>query len=177
MTTCPRNASGTEMETVKPPKRHFHRQTLYIFWHLKRNPLHLGYTQMLVHFLSLCWRGVWLVPYLAMLTFSVLIVDLLLFLSCLQSEGPYDVILPRATANSQVMSSANSTLRAEDAYMSQNKQTAVPKDGKSGQVCIVLGIGQFSCSQRRRDWGAAGFCFSPFLPPNTLTVLLPVFLQ
>lgn len=50
------------------------------------------------------------------------------------SEGPYDVILPRATANSQVMSSANSTLRAEDAYISQNKQTAAQKDGKSGQA-------------------------------------------
>ncbi|XP_062976147.1 G-protein coupled receptor family C group 5 member C [Elgaria multicarinata webbii] len=50
------------------------------------------------------------------------------------SDGPYDVILPRATANSQVMSSANSTLRAEDAYMSQNKQSVAQKDGKSGQA-------------------------------------------
>ncbi|XP_028569990.2 G-protein coupled receptor family C group 5 member C isoform X1 [Podarcis muralis] len=50
------------------------------------------------------------------------------------SEGPYDVILPRATANSQVMGSANSTLRAEDAYISQNKQPVAQKDGKSGQA-------------------------------------------
>ncbi|XP_015264346.1 PREDICTED: G-protein coupled receptor family C group 5 member C isoform X1 [Gekko japonicus] len=50
------------------------------------------------------------------------------------TEGTYDVILPRATANSQVMSSANSTLRAEDAYLSQNKQPVSQKDGKSGQA-------------------------------------------
>ncbi|XP_053158844.1 G-protein coupled receptor family C group 5 member C isoform X2 [Hemicordylus capensis] len=50
------------------------------------------------------------------------------------SEGPYDVILPRATANSQVMGSANSTLRAEDAYISQNKQAVAQKDGKSEQA-------------------------------------------
>uniref|UniRef100_A0ABM5FN66 G-protein coupled receptor family C group 5 member C isoform X1 n=2 Tax=Pogona vitticeps TaxID=103695 RepID=A0ABM5FN66_9SAUR len=50
------------------------------------------------------------------------------------SEGPYDVILPRATANSQVMGSANSTLRAEDAYISQNKPAVAQKDGKSGQT-------------------------------------------
>uniref|UniRef100_A0A8D0DI59 G protein-coupled receptor class C group 5 member C n=1 Tax=Salvator merianae TaxID=96440 RepID=A0A8D0DI59_SALMN len=50
------------------------------------------------------------------------------------SDGPYDVILPRATANSQVMGSANSTLRAEEAYISQNKQTTTQKDGKSGQA-------------------------------------------
>ncbi|XP_077184387.1 G-protein coupled receptor family C group 5 member C isoform X2 [Paroedura picta] len=49
-------------------------------------------------------------------------------------EGTYDVILPRATTSSQVMGSANSTLRAEDAYLSQNKQPVTPKDGKSGQA-------------------------------------------
>lgn len=49
-------------------------------------------------------------------------------------EGTYDVILPRATASSQVMGSANSTLRAEDAYLSQNMQPVTQKDGKSGQV-------------------------------------------
>ena len=52
-----------------------------------------------------------------------------------QSEGAYDVILPRATANSQVMGSANSTLRAEDMYAAQSHQAATsPKDGKSSQV-------------------------------------------
>ncbi|XP_006247743.2 G-protein coupled receptor family C group 5 member C isoform X3 [Rattus norvegicus] len=50
------------------------------------------------------------------------------------SEGAYDVILPRATANSQVMGSANSTLRAEDMYMVQSHQVATPtKDGKISQ--------------------------------------------
>ncbi|XP_060058676.1 G-protein coupled receptor family C group 5 member C isoform X2 [Erinaceus europaeus] len=51
------------------------------------------------------------------------------------SEGAYDVILPRATANSQVMGSANSTLRAEEAYSAQNHQaTTPPKDGKNSQA-------------------------------------------
>lgn len=52
-----------------------------------------------------------------------------------QSEGAYDVILPRATANSQVMGSANSTLRAEDMYAAQSHQAATPpRDGKNSQV-------------------------------------------
>ncbi|XP_012309206.2 G-protein coupled receptor family C group 5 member C isoform X1 [Aotus nancymaae] len=51
------------------------------------------------------------------------------------SEGAYDVILPRATANSQVMGSANSTLRAEDMYSAQSHQAATPlKDGKNSQA-------------------------------------------
>ncbi|XP_006886451.1 PREDICTED: G-protein coupled receptor family C group 5 member C [Elephantulus edwardii] len=51
------------------------------------------------------------------------------------AEGAYDVILPRATANSQVMGSANSTLRAEDMYAAQSQQAAAPaKDGRSSQV-------------------------------------------
>ncbi|ELW68350.1 G-protein coupled receptor family C group 5 member C [Tupaia chinensis] len=51
------------------------------------------------------------------------------------AEGAYDVILPRATANSQVMGSANSTLRAEDMYAAQSHQAATPpKDGKNSQV-------------------------------------------
>lgn len=52
------------------------------------------------------------------------------------AEGPYDVILPRATANSQVMGSANSTLRAEDMYAAaQSHQAATaPKDDKNSQV-------------------------------------------
>nr|XP_026238316.1 G-protein coupled receptor family C group 5 member C isoform X1 [Urocitellus parryii] len=52
------------------------------------------------------------------------------------SEGAYDVILPRATANSQVMGSANSTLRAEDLYAAaQSHQAATPpKDGKNSQA-------------------------------------------
>lgn len=52
-----------------------------------------------------------------------------------QSEGAYDVILPRATANSQVTGSANSTLRAEDMYAAQSHQAASPlRDGKNSQV-------------------------------------------
>lgn len=55
--------------------------------------------------------------------------------SSFQSEGAYDVILPRATANSQVMGSANSTLRAEDIYAAQSLQEAtLPKEGKNSQV-------------------------------------------
>ncbi|XP_075415552.1 G-protein coupled receptor family C group 5 member C [Tenrec ecaudatus] len=51
------------------------------------------------------------------------------------SEGTYDVILPRATANSQVVGSANSTLRAEDVYAAQSHQAAPPpKDSKTSQV-------------------------------------------
>ncbi|XP_048221569.1 G-protein coupled receptor family C group 5 member C isoform X2 [Perognathus longimembris pacificus] len=51
------------------------------------------------------------------------------------AEGSYDVILPRATANSQVMGSASSTLRAEDMYVAQSHQAALPsKDGKNSQV-------------------------------------------
>ncbi|XP_012517851.1 PREDICTED: G-protein coupled receptor family C group 5 member C isoform X2 [Propithecus coquereli] len=51
------------------------------------------------------------------------------------SEGAYDIILPRATANSQVMGSANSTLRAEDMYSAQSHQAATPsKDSKNSQV-------------------------------------------
>lgn len=55
--------------------------------------------------------------------------------SFFQSEGAYDIILPRATANSQVMGSANSTLRAEDMYAAQSHQAATaPKDDKNSQV-------------------------------------------
>ncbi|KAM5273205.1 G-protein coupled receptor family C group 5 member C [Ctenodactylus gundi] len=51
------------------------------------------------------------------------------------AEGAYDVILPRATANSQVMGSANSTLRAEDMYALQSHSAGTPpKDGKSSQA-------------------------------------------
>uniref|UniRef100_A0A8B9XC73 G protein-coupled receptor class C group 5 member C n=3 Tax=Bos TaxID=9903 RepID=A0A8B9XC73_BOSMU len=51
------------------------------------------------------------------------------------SDGAYDVILPRATANSQVAGSANSTLRAEDIYAAQGRQEAtLPKEGKNSQV-------------------------------------------
>ena len=55
--------------------------------------------------------------------------------SSFQSDGAYDVILPRATANSQVTGSANSTLRAEDIYAAQGRQEAtLPKEGKNSQV-------------------------------------------
>lgn len=55
-------------------------------------------------------------------------------LSRWQPESPYDVILPRATANSLAMGSANSTLRAEDVYAAQARQAAGPKDGRGQQV-------------------------------------------
>ena len=55
--------------------------------------------------------------------------------SSLQSDGAYDVILPRATANSQVTGSANSTLRAEDIYAAQSRQEAtLPKEGRNSQA-------------------------------------------
>ncbi|XP_065272138.1 G-protein coupled receptor family C group 5 member C [Emys orbicularis] len=50
------------------------------------------------------------------------------------SEGNYNVILPRASANSQMTSSANSTLRAEDAYAAQSWHAAAQKDGKGVQA-------------------------------------------
>ncbi|XP_055994044.1 G-protein coupled receptor family C group 5 member C isoform X1 [Sorex fumeus] len=46
------------------------------------------------------------------------------------SEGAYDVILPRASANTQVLGSASSTLRAEDVY---EVQPPAPPDGSSSQ--------------------------------------------
>lgn len=52
------------------------------------------------------------------------------------SEGAYDVILPRATANSQALGSASSTLRAEDMYAVQGQQagpTAPDSSSSQGQ--------------------------------------------
>ncbi|XP_063296808.1 G-protein coupled receptor family C group 5 member C-like isoform X1 [Pelobates fuscus] len=40
------------------------------------------------------------------------------------SEGPYDVIIPRATANTHPASSANATIRADDAYVPHNRNNA-----------------------------------------------------
>lgn len=51
-----------------------------------------------------------------------------------QSEGPYDMILPRATAASPAAGSASSTLRAEDAFAVQARHAAAQRDGRSGQV-------------------------------------------
>ncbi|XP_029455098.1 G-protein coupled receptor family C group 5 member C [Rhinatrema bivittatum] len=39
-------------------------------------------------------------------------------------ETPYDVIIPRATANSHAVGSTSSTLRAEDAFAAQSRQEA-----------------------------------------------------
>lgn len=39
------------------------------------------------------------------------------------TELPYDVIIPRATANTHPAASGNSTLRAEDAYAAQNRHS------------------------------------------------------
>lgn len=50
------------------------------------------------------------------------------------SEGPYDMILPRATAASPAAGSASSTLRAEDAFAVQARHAAAQRDGRSGQV-------------------------------------------
>ncbi|XP_039356718.1 G-protein coupled receptor family C group 5 member C [Mauremys reevesii] len=50
------------------------------------------------------------------------------------SEDNYSIVLPRATANSQMISSASSTLRAEDAYAAQSWHAAAQKDGKGVQA-------------------------------------------
>ncbi|CAI9560856.1 unnamed protein product [Staurois parvus] len=40
------------------------------------------------------------------------------------AEVPYDIIIPRATANTHPAVSGNSTLRAEDAFSNQNRHAA-----------------------------------------------------
>ncbi|XP_068770216.1 G-protein coupled receptor family C group 5 member C [Struthio camelus] len=50
------------------------------------------------------------------------------------AEGPYDVILPRASTASPAMGSASSTLRAEDAFAVQARHAAASRDGRSSQV-------------------------------------------
>lgn len=54
-------------------------------------------------------------------------------LSVPQSEGPYDVILPRAST-SPMPGSASSTLRAEDAFAAQARHSSIPRDTRSCQV-------------------------------------------
>uniref|UniRef100_A0A8C3V5H4 G protein-coupled receptor class C group 5 member C n=1 Tax=Catharus ustulatus TaxID=91951 RepID=A0A8C3V5H4_CATUS len=49
------------------------------------------------------------------------------------SEGPYDVILPRAST-SPMPGSASSTLRAEDAFAAQSRHSSIPRDTRSCQV-------------------------------------------
>ncbi|XP_054702463.1 G-protein coupled receptor family C group 5 member C isoform X1 [Grus americana] len=51
-----------------------------------------------------------------------------------QSDGPYDVILPRASTASPVAGSASSTLRAEDAFAVQARHAGAQRDGRSCQV-------------------------------------------
>ncbi|OXB75603.1 UNVERIFIED_CONTAM: hypothetical protein H355_015719, partial [Colinus virginianus] len=53
------------------------------------------------------------------------------------SEGPYDVILPRATA----ASSASSTLRAEDAFAVQARHAAAQRDARGSQVKFLMQAG------------------------------------
>lgn len=47
-----------------------------------------------------------------------------------KSEGPYDMILPRATAASPATGSASSTLRAEDAFAVQARHAAAQRSGQ-----------------------------------------------
>ncbi|XP_064532240.1 G-protein coupled receptor family C group 5 member C [Pseudopipra pipra] len=49
------------------------------------------------------------------------------------SEGPYDVILPRAST-SPAPGSASSTLRAEDAFVAQARHIGTPRDTRNFQV-------------------------------------------
>ncbi|NXF76597.1 GPC5C protein, partial [Sclerurus mexicanus] len=49
------------------------------------------------------------------------------------SEGPYDVILPRAST-SPAPGSASSTLRAEDAFAAQARHAGIPRDTRSCQM-------------------------------------------
>ena len=51
-----------------------------------------------------------------------------------QTEGPYDMILPRASTASPAAGSASSTLRAEDAFAAQARHTGTQRDGRSCQV-------------------------------------------
>lgn len=50
------------------------------------------------------------------------------------TEGPYDVILPRASTASPAAGSTSSTLRAEDAFAVQARPGGAPRDGRSCQV-------------------------------------------
>ncbi|NXE30338.1 GPC5C protein, partial [Ardeotis kori] len=50
------------------------------------------------------------------------------------SEGPYDVILPRASTGSPAAGSASSTLRAEDAFAAQARHAGTQRDARSCQV-------------------------------------------
>ncbi|NXG83751.1 GPC5C protein, partial [Stercorarius parasiticus] len=50
------------------------------------------------------------------------------------TEGPYDVILPRASTTSPAAGSASSTLRAEDAFAAQARHAGTQRDGRSCQV-------------------------------------------
>ncbi|XP_054027064.1 G-protein coupled receptor family C group 5 member C [Dryobates pubescens] len=51
-----------------------------------------------------------------------------------QTEGPYDVILPRASTSSPAAGSASSTLRAEDAFAVQARHAGAQRDGRNCQV-------------------------------------------
>ncbi|XP_033923830.1 G-protein coupled receptor family C group 5 member C isoform X2 [Melopsittacus undulatus] len=50
------------------------------------------------------------------------------------TEGPYDVILPRASTASPAAGSTSSTLRAEDAFAVQARAGGAPRDTRSCQV-------------------------------------------
>ncbi|KAM9177776.1 oxidoreductase-like domain-containing protein 1 isoform 3-T3 [Mergus octosetaceus] len=61
-----------------------------------------------------------------------------------KSEGPYDMILPRATAASPAAGSASSTLRAEDAFAVQARHATAQRSGqllllKPGEPCYEPG--------------------------------------
>ncbi|KAM9371352.1 G-protein coupled receptor family C group 5 member C [Phaethornis superciliosus] len=51
-----------------------------------------------------------------------------------RTEGPYDVILPRASTGSPAAGSTSSTLRAEDAFTAQARPTSTPRDSRGCQV-------------------------------------------
>ncbi|NXH22030.1 GPC5C protein, partial [Bucco capensis] len=59
------------------------------------------------------------------------------------TKGPYDVILPRASTTSPAASSANSTLRAEDAFAAQARHTSTQQDSRSCQVQSPYGRNQW----------------------------------
>ncbi|XP_055556794.1 G-protein coupled receptor family C group 5 member C isoform X2 [Falco cherrug] len=50
------------------------------------------------------------------------------------TEGPYDVILPRASTSSPAAGSSSSTLRAEDAFAAQARHGSAQRDGRNCQV-------------------------------------------
>ncbi|KAM9177774.1 oxidoreductase-like domain-containing protein 1 isoform 1-T1 [Mergus octosetaceus] len=74
-----------------------------------------------------------------------------------KSEGPYDMILPRATAASPAAGSASSTLRAEDAFAVQARHATAQRSGQDHPGAPHPGTTTFCTHQKSSDSpGTAG---------------------